>query len=99
MNEQWLALMQRRGALIASIDMQRGELARIEKDFRGPLAFADKGVALFRYLRGHPWMAAGMATVIVARRRGVIGLLKAVWRLRTGYRLIKAMARKLTRAR
>lgn len=99
MNEQWSLLMQRRGALLAKIEMQRGELASIEDNFRVPLAWADQGVALLRYLRGHPWMTAGVAAVIVVRRRGVVGLLKTAWSLRAGYRFYKSVAQKLNRAK
>lgn len=97
MNEQWSGLMQRRGALLAKIEMQRGELARMEDDFRVPLAFADQGVSLLRYLRGHPWLTAGIAALVVARRRGVVGLLRTAWSLRAGYRFYKSVAQKLTR--
>jgi hypothetical protein len=87
--------MQRRGALLSRISIQRDELARIERDLRGPMSFADQGVALLSYLRGHPLLTAGIVAVLVVRRRTVLGLLKTAWRWRTGYRFIKSILRKL----
>jgi hypothetical protein len=87
--------MQRRGALQGRIANQREELARIEHDLRGPMAFADQGAALFGYLRGHPLIMAGIVAVIVSRRRTVFGLAKTVWRLRMGYRFFRSILRKL----
>jgi hypothetical protein len=86
MNERMLELRQRRGELLARIDVQRGQLAEIASSWEGPLSLADHGVSIVRFLRGHPLLVAGVVAFVVQRRRGVAGLFKRALQVWKGYR-------------
>jgi hypothetical protein len=96
MNEQMLAVMQRRGELLAKIAAQRGQVAQIGARWQAPLALADQGLAAVRFLRSHPALVAGVVALFVIRRRGVVGLVKSGWRVWRGYRFLTALSERLS---
>ena len=96
MNKQMLAVMQRRGELLAKIAAQREQMAEAGAHWQVPLALADQGLAVVRFLRSHPVLAGGVAALFVIRRRGMVGLLKGAWRLWKGYRFLSALSEKLS---
>lgn len=96
MNKQMLEVMQRRGELLARIAAQREQVAEIGTRWQTPLALADQGLAAVRFLRSNPVLVAGVAALLVIRRRGVVGLVKGVWRAWRGYRYFTAVSEKLS---
>ncbi len=76
--------------------MQREQVAEIGARWQAPLAFADQGLAIARFLRSKPVLVAGVAALFVIRRRGVMGLLKRAWQVWKGYRYLVALSAKLT---
>lgn len=96
MNEQMLAVMQRRGELLAKIAAQRGQAAQIGARWQAPLALADQGLAVVRFLRSHPALVAGVVALFVIRRHGVVGLVKGGWRVWKGYRFLTALSERLS---
>lgn len=95
MNERILELRQRRGELLARIDAQRGQLAEIASSWEGPLALADRGVSVVRFLRGHPLVVAGAVALVVLRRQGVGGLFRRALLVWKGYRYFADLRQKL----
>ncbi|MBU0621101.1 MAG: YqjK-like family protein [Gammaproteobacteria bacterium] len=96
MNRQMAVLMQRRGELQARIAAQRGELADIAARWEGPMAIADQGVAVVRFLRRQPLLVAGVTALFVIRRRGMMGLVRLGWLGWKGYRFVAGVAARLT---
>jgi len=96
MNKRMLEVRKRRGELLARIAAQRTEVAELGARWQVPLALADQGLAAVRYLRSNPFLFAGLAALLVIRRRGVVGLAKGAWRVWKGYRFIAAFSAKLT---
>lgn len=96
MNERMSALMQRRGELLARIAAQRGQVAQLASRWEAPLALADQGLAVARYLRAHPVLVAGGVALLVLRRRGVSGLLRGGLRVWQGYRYFTAVSARLS---
>lgn len=96
MNKQMLEVMQRRGELLARIAAQREQVAEIGTRWQTPLALADQGLAAVRFLRSNPVLVAGVAALLVIRRRGVVGLVKGVWRAWRGYRYFTAVSEELS---
>lgn len=95
MNEQMLAVMQRRSELLAKIDAQREQLTRAGVRWRMPLALADQGLAVWRFMRARPVLVAGVTALLVWRRRGAVGAIKLGWRAWKGYRYLTGLAAKL----
>jgi hypothetical protein len=91
-----LAVMQRRAELLAKIAVQRGQVAEIGAQWQIPLAAADQGLAVVRFLRSNPVLVAGVAALLVIRRRGVTGLMMGMWRVWKGYRYFTAVSAKLS---
>lgn len=87
MNEQMLAVMRRRGELLARIAAQREQVAVTAMRWQGPLALADKGLAAVRFMRSNPVIVAVAVAVLMIRRRGVTGMLTTGWRM---WRLYKS---------
>lgn len=81
MNKPLLEVMQKRGALLARIAAQRKQMSGIGTRLRTPLAFADQGLSVLRFLRSNLVLVAGVTALVVIPRRGVIGLVKGVWRM------------------
>lgn len=89
MNDSMFKLMQNRSKLLAKIAAQRGQMTEIEAEWRAPLALADRGVAIVRFLRCHPLLVSGAMAIILFRRRsmtGMTGLMWGVWRTWKSYR-------------
>lgn len=96
MNDQMLALKQRRSELLANIAEQREQVAEIGTCLRSPLALADQGLVVVRFLRSRPVLVAGVAALFVIRRRGMASLVKGAWRVWKGYRQLSAFSEKLS---
>ncbi|HEX5363607.1 MAG TPA: YqjK-like family protein [Gallionella sp.] len=96
MNDRILELRQRRGELLARIAVQRGQLIEMSARCEGPLAWVDQGMAVVRFLRAKPLLVAGVAALLVIRRRGVMGLVRTGWKMWKGYRFFTAMSGKLS---
>lgn len=96
MNKQLLAVMQRRGELLAQIGSQREQVAQIGARWQGALELADQGLAVLRFLRSRPVLVAGVAALLVWRRRGLVGLLKTGWKLWKGYRFLSSLSARLS---
>lgn len=96
MNKQMSAVMQRRGELLARIAAQREQVAGVGARWKAPLALADQGLAVVRFLRSHPVLVAGVAALIVIRRRSVVGLLRGGWRVWKGYRFLATLSEKFS---
>ena len=86
MSGKLLGLTQRRDELLARIAVQREEMTGIEAEWNAPLAVADQGVAVVRFLRQHPLLVAGAIAFVVIRQQSVAALMWGVWRVWKGYR-------------
>lgn len=95
MNRQMFAVRQRRGELLAKIASQREQVAVIVERWQRPLALADQGLAVARFLRANPVLVAGVAALVMIRRRGMVGLGMAVWKGWKLYRFTKSFAANL----
>ena len=95
MNERMLAVMQRRGELLAKIATQREQVAQVGARWQAPLALADQGVAMLRFMRSRPALVAGVAALLVWRKRSAVGVIKLGWRAWKGYRYLTGLAAKL----
>lgn len=93
-NEQMLAVMQRRGELLAQIDTQREQVAQAGARWRTPLALADQGLTVLRFMRSRPVLVACVAALLVWRRRGTVGVARMGWRAWKGYRYLTGLASK-----
>ena len=96
MNSQMLMVKQRRGELLARIAAQREQVAQIGTRWQAPLALADQGLVVVRFLRSHPVLVASVVALFVIRRRGVVGLMKGGWRVWKGYRFLTALSERLS---
>lgn len=96
MNERMPAIMQRRGELLARIAAQREQVAEAGARWQAPLALADHGLAVARFLRARPVLVATLAALLVIRRRGVMGLIGGGWKVWKGYRYLAALSAKLS---
>lgn len=96
MNKQMLAVMRRRAELLAKIAAQRGQVAEMGAQWQTPLAVADQGLAVVRFLRSNPVLIVGVAALLVIRRRGMAGLMTGMWRVWKGYRYFTAISAKLS---
>jgi len=95
MDEQMLAVRQRRGELLARIAAQREQVAETAMRWEAPLAFADKGLVVVRFLRSNPVLVAAAVAILVIRRRGVTGMLTAGWRMWRLYRSAISLSGKM----
>lgn len=95
MNKQMIELMQKRSELLAKIVAQREQITEMGVRLQTPLAIADQGLAVMRFLRLNSVLVASVAALLVVRRRGVVGLVKGVWRVWKGYRYFTAISAKL----
>jgi hypothetical protein len=92
MNNQLLLVRQRRAELLAKIAAQREQVARVAVHWQRPLAFADQGLVVARFMRSNPLLLGGLTALLVIRRRGLLGLGMTVWRGWKLYRLAKSFA-------
>lgn len=86
MNDQMLVVMLRRGKLLERIAVQREQAAEFGSCLQAPLALADQGMAVVRFLRSNPIVVAAMTALLVIRRRTTFALLMGAWRVWKGYR-------------
>lgn len=91
-----LEVMRRRAELQAKIAAQRGQLVEMGAQWQMPLAIADQGVAVVRFIRANPVLIAGVAALLVIRRRGAAGLMVGIWRMWKTYRYFTAVSAKLS---
>jgi len=82
MNKQLAEVSLQRRRLLEKIAVQRMEVVEIVQHWRKPLALADAGVKAARFIQHHPaWVAAGLATLLAWRRKGLVGIAQKGWRL------------------
>lgn len=80
MNNQHTQLAKRREQLIAASEAQRLALAKNLKTWHRPLAIADKGIAVVRYVKHNPLLAVGASTLIaILRPKGMATWLQSGW--------------------
>lgn len=96
MNEKLLAVIQRRGELLVTIDTQREQVAQLGARWQAPLALADRGLAVLHSLRSRPLLVAGAVVLLVWRRRSLAGLAGTGWRLWKGFRHLSALSARLS---
>jgi hypothetical protein len=74
MNKKLLLLAQRRERLVLEAAQQRMQLAQAIETWRGPLAFADQGLAAISFIKSHPFYVAGVSAIFVRLfRKSFIG--------------------------
>jgi len=86
MGKQMQAVMRRREALLAEVSSQREQLAELNTRLQPVVQVADQAVLAGRFLRSHPVLVAGVAGLLVVRRKGLSGLVKTSWGLWRAYR-------------
>lgn len=69
MNVQFQKLAERRQRLIAQAASQRMLFANNAHALRKPLAIADKGLSVMRYVKHHPILVAGGSATLLALTR------------------------------
>lgn len=94
MNSQMSAVKQRRGDLLARIAVQREQLAEAGTRLQAPLAIADQGLAIARFLRSRPVLLVGAAALLIIRRQGVMGLARGGWLAWKGYSYLTTLSEK-----
>jgi len=72
MNKTLLRIAVRREHIVAQAASQRGTLAQYVEPWRMPLALADQGITVLRYLKRHPEGIVGVAVLLAALRPGRI---------------------------
>lgn len=70
MNKQQLRPAARREILVAQAAAQRIMLAKNVESWRAPLALADRGLAILRFLKYHPAWIIGGVSLLAAFRPG-----------------------------
>lgn len=74
MNDRFIRIREQRARLIERAARQRGDLARDIAALSGPIAVADRGLAIIGYIKTHPVIvAAAAALVVVLRPRRSLG--------------------------
>lgn len=96
MGRQLQAVMLRRQALLTKISAQREQLQESVENLQPAFLFADRVVQTGRLLRAHPVIVAGLAGLLVVRRKGWSVLLKGSWRIWKAYRYFNDFSQKLT---
>ena len=80
MNKKLTALAERRNRLVTQAAVQRSELTQHMEPWRARLALADRGIAVFQYVRRHPALMVGAALLLAALRPRRAGIwLKRGW--------------------
>ena len=96
MNKQLFDVMQKRSELLAKIALQREQVAEIGTRLQTPLALADQGLVVMRFLRSNSVFVTAVVALFAVRRRGVVSLARSVWRMWKGYRYLTALSVKLS---
>lgn len=102
MSNQLDDIMQKRAVLLARIAGHRELIAAAGARLKMPLAVADQGFALGRYLRSSPLSLAGVAgivTLVAIKRRGMIAVVAGALRLCNYYKMIKVVTTRMTSGR
>ena len=72
----------RRRLLVENINTQRMEVVEISLQLQKPLALVDAGIKAVHFIRRHPTLVAGGATLLLALRRGNLRhMAQQGWRL------------------
>lgn len=80
MNHKLTELAERRARLVAQAEAQRATLAQSMQPWRAPLALADRGLAVLRYLKSHPALPIGAAALVaILRPRGAVRWMQRGW--------------------
>lgn len=86
MNKQLADLACRRLEILERIEAQRAEMASISGQFHKPLAVADAGLTVARFVYGYPVLVAGgLTALLIWRGKGIVSLAKEAWRLLDRY--------------
>lgn len=94
MKQRLVDIRLRRARLQSKIEAQRVALGVITSRWERPLAVADAGIGVARFLKAHPVAVAGISALIVLRWRGISGLARAAWRVWGVYRSAASYGRK-----
>src|SRR3989338_5155606 len=95
MNKRMLAVIQGRGERLERISSQREQVAQIGTRWQAPLALADQGLSVVRFLRSRPVLIAGLAALLMIRKGGVaMGLARYGMLAWKGYRYLAAFSEK-----
>lgn len=70
MNQKLTRLIERREHLVALVAAQRMALAQQIEPWRIPLARADQGLAVLRFIKRHPMLIVGGGALLTALRPG-----------------------------
>jgi len=89
-------IMQKRGALLEKIALQRDQVAAVAARWEKPLAVADQIHAAVNYLRARPLLVLGVVSLFAVRRSGVIGMASGAWRLWKLYKSSQNFAAKIS---
>lgn len=89
-------VMRRRQVLQARIAAQRGQMAELAATLQTPLYLADQAWIVVNFMCRHAWLFAGVAGLVMMKRRGVTTLAKGAWRAWKKYRFFMTTARKMT---
>ena len=82
MKKRLAALANRRRQLLEKIEELRMEVADITLDLKKPLALADTGLKVVRFIHDHPGLVSGgFAALLSFRGMGIAGLAQKGWRL------------------
>ena len=73
MNDKLMQLAERREDLVAQAAAQRMVLAQNIEPWRTPLALADQGLAVLRFIKSHPAWITGGGALFAALRPGRVG--------------------------
>ncbi len=92
-NRRMQAVLEHRRMLLARISGQREQIAGLVSALAPPLKVADHAWVALRFLGRHALLAAGVAGIMLAKRRGAKIMLKGAWRMWKAYRLFKATTR------
>ena len=98
MNDQLDDIKQERALLLARIAGHREMIAAVGARWKLPLAVADQGFAVGRYLRSNPLSlvgVAGIVTLVAIKRRGIIALAAGALRLWNFYKTIKVVTARM----
>lgn len=89
MNARLTVIAQRRAALVAQAAAQRREVSACVQAWHKPLAYADRGMALARYVRAHPLaLVTGVLLLFRLGRGRVSTWAGRVW---TGWRIYQSL--------
>ncbi len=90
------AVLQRREVLLAKIAEQRVELSDLASRWQPVLSIADKSLSLLGFMRAHVLWLAGVASFVVIRGSGLVGLLRITRRAWKTYRYLNSFIKKAT---